>query len=333
MKTSLPVLLMAAVLLFDSPVGAQVGRSGGGTRSFSSRAVNPNFNPPGSLSQFGSLNPRGSLRPGQNRNPPGSLLRPRFNNNTSGSIRSGSEKLVNGRSSIHQPELTPKQWQLRILPRASVHDWAAIGLQQLDLSLAQAANADAWRTYLQLNRINVIVESANVQPLDASGRKELGNVLARFQSLIDDHKYQSVVRLPGFLEAHTSLQELVRADAGDPPERIVRSAEALNRQLGKLSGGADWQTFLALPDLISVDSTMDSTSTIALRARFHKTHQRMRQIRNESRYGLITDSLEFQALYKNLVDSFESTQQRPATSHGKYDVNVNDRKPASEAEE
>ena len=293
--------------------GSVAGRSSlGGVQRFSPRAVNPNFNPRGSLSTFSNLNPRGSLSPALNLNPRGSLLRPR----TGG--RADSASGIAGtttRFTAYKIPLAPNYRQLRILPRTSVSSWARISLQQFESSLSEYKNSEVWRSYLRLDKINSLLQSAADQPLTESSVKQLVGTLERFDTVCVETQYAKVKLLPGFRSTWTSLRDLVRADSGDERDRLVRGATALNRVLKERRGGKAWQEYLALPALIEAGVASDTDAPVAFRAACERTNARFEKIlSSRDEYGPITDLMEFQVTEENLKSLLQKTEQPEPSS-------------------
>jgi hypothetical protein len=306
-------LSIVGLLFLDASAMAQVGRAGvggfpgsvggisgvrGAQQGFSARSVNPNFNPRGSLSTFQNLNPRGSLSPALNLNPQGSLLRPRTSGVTG--FNNGSVA-TSARVTAYRIPFAPNYSQLRILPRPSISSWAKISLQQFESSLSEYKNAEAWRTYLDLDKIKSRLETATDQPLDEPSREQLADMLERFATVATETKYKKIKLLPGFRATWTSLRELLRADSGDQRERLMRSANALNKELKDRKGGKAWQEFLVLTELIEADVASDPDSPTAFRAACEKTNARFAKITaTGGEYRRITDLTEFQATVENL---------------------------------
>jgi len=202
-------------------VGAHGGATGvGGLRG---RAVNPNFNPPGSLSLFQRLNPPGSTSPAFNLNPNGSVFRPRTGAG-SGQPSTASPNVV--RRKAYRPQLVPTLAQLENMPRQGLCDWVQSSARQLETELAHFENGSDWKTVLQLDQVREILSTELRPTLTIEDRQQLKATLDRFNRLATNTQYDAVTQLPGFTPLRRSLAQLLSADASSNRSPDAQQNEA-----------------------------------------------------------------------------------------------------------
>jgi hypothetical protein len=207
-----------------SPSGS-VGTHGGatGVGGLRGRAVNPNFNPPGSLSPFQRLNPPGSNSPSLNLNPRGSMFRPRYGADS-------NQQFGNSRSPIrhksHKSALVLTKAQLELMSRPSLCELIGLSAKQLEDELARFENGSDWRKVLRLGLLRKISASESGHTLTDEDRQDLMATLDRFNKLTTDSRYNAVTQLAGFSLIHRSLTELFSADASDGRVPIAQQHEA-----------------------------------------------------------------------------------------------------------
>lgn len=297
------------------PAGIGGGRSsfgGGGrpsTRGLDTRSVNPNFNPPGSLTPFQNFNPSGSLSPALNLNPEGSLFRPRTSDEA---YRVGRPAIrANSRRTAYRPLLPPSATQLRMMPRTSLAAWVRVGTDQLASSLAEYGNGEQWQKYLKLDEVSEAFSLDSDAKLDEASQQELSEILQRFDTVAGDEPFRPVTRLPGFGGTRSSLQEFLKASAGDERLRFDRSAKALSQALDEFAKGKGWQEYLALPSEAATDDVNGSAQPDL--AIFEQLLARFESIQNDPKYGVITRLPEFRATRANLESLIQSVGE-PANS-------------------
>lgn len=319
--------LLVAISLFavDTTLCAQVGQGFAGGRSavggrvsfgasqaFSGRAVNPNFNPRGSLSTFGNFNPRGSISPALNLNPRGSLLRPQ-----TGSVTSARVLGTPSRYSTYKVPVLPSYSELRYLPRTSLLEWSTNGFQQLENSLSEFNNGGQWRTYLQLDKIEAALTTAEKGTLEEETRTQLRKTLERFRTVSRETKFMPIRRLPGFSTIQMSLAELARADAGDHANRMMNSARAVDEALSDIEHGESWQKYLALPQLIEAHESIDADAQTQLLEAAETSLQQIRKVQHDPKYQFVTKSIRFRSLAENLDEFLQnSTKDESAAQDG-----------------
>jgi hypothetical protein len=214
-----------SLLCLDIDADAQIGGRGGsvnpagslGARGRASsvgglrgRAVNPNFNPPGSISAFQRLNPPGSISPALNLNPQGSIFRPRTGTGSRQPLATAPHAI---RRQAYRPPLAPTPAQLELMPRQSLCDWVRSSASQLKGELARFENGSVWITTLQLRRTTEILSVEKCQALTDDDRQRLAATLGRFDKLATESQYDAVTKIPGFTPLQRSLAQLLSADA------------------------------------------------------------------------------------------------------------------------
>ncbi len=324
MGTFLILLVSFWLFSIDGSVFAQVGRGGlsgrpgstggrsglGGTRGFSTRSVNPNFNPRGSLSTFGNMNPRGTLSPALNLNPSGSLLRPRTAGETMGTGNRGG-------ATVHHPidaiTAAPTKAQFQLMPRSGLYSWSEFGLQQLEDSLEAYGNSQRWRAYLELDKLEAVNRHSAATPMSGADLTELKHILQRFDRVASEEQYGEVALLSGFSVTRSSLQELVQVDEVEVRHRLILSLRSLDQALVKTRGGRKWQEYFALSNLLTL-ATGDLAGDPPSKKKFHagceKTDQRFEKVlASPDGYRAIIDLPEFRATSENLKAYIEIAQQ------------------------
>jgi hypothetical protein len=207
-----------------NPSGSLGSRgTAGGARGVRSRAVNPNFNPPGSQSLFQRLNPPGSNSPALNLNPNGSVFRPRTGNG-SDQPSTASPNVI--RRKAYRSQLVPSLAQLELMPRHSLCDWVRSSARQLEAELARFENGSDWKTVLQLDQVREILSTQLRPTLTIEDRQQLTATLDRFNKLATNTQYDAVTQLPGFTPLHRSLAQLLSADATSSRSPAAQQNEA-----------------------------------------------------------------------------------------------------------
>lgn len=193
-----------------SPSGSLGSRgvvSGG--RGVRTRAINPNFNPPGALSTFQQLNPPGSTGPALNLNPEGSVFRPRSHTDSSQPstvVRSPS------RYETYSPALVPTHAQLELMSPQNLRVWVRLSAHQLEDELARFENGSDWKMALQIDQVREILRTERLHLSDEE-QQRLRATLVRLNKLATDSRYDAVTQLPGFTPLRSSLAQLLSADA------------------------------------------------------------------------------------------------------------------------
>ena len=193
--------------------GAIRGR--GGLRG---RDINPNFNPPGSLSAIERFTPRGSTNPAYNLNPQGSIFRPRSAapNGTSHHRRGKTSRYSAARPSVSG---VANGGQARALQGDAPLALANVRLLKRELSRYE--NGRDWIEALQLNEVTKILQDGNVGDLTAEQRETLDTTSNRLEQLTSDPCYDVVTQLHGFGELAKQLSDLQSAHAANAPAQLA----------------------------------------------------------------------------------------------------------------
>jgi hypothetical protein len=222
-----------------NPSGSLGARSGpNAARGVRTRAINPNFNPPGSQSAFQRLNPPGSNSPSLNLNPKGSIFRPRTRTSSgqqpaaaSNPIRHSanrSQLVPTQEQLVPTPEqLVPTPEQLELMPQQSVRELIRSSARQLEKELVRFENGSDWKTVLQLDQVGEILSTEQRPTLTKKDRQRLTATLDRFNKLATDTQFDTVTQLSGFTPLRSSLAQLLSVDASNgrtPTSQLNKSA-------------------------------------------------------------------------------------------------------------
>jgi hypothetical protein len=208
---------------FHPPGSIGSGGRASGARGVRARAVNPNFNPPGSQSNFQRLNSPGSIGPALNLNPKGSSFRPRSHADStqpSAAVRSPIHY------EAHRAVLVPTQAQLERMTHQNLYVWVRSSVRQLEGELARFENGPEWTTALQLGRIRIIADSESGSTMTDEDRQDLKVTLDLFNKLTADNRYDAVTHLAGFSPLRRSLTELLSADGSSSRSPAAQQNEA-----------------------------------------------------------------------------------------------------------
>ena len=287
--------------------GARFGIGGArfGPGGFQGPAVNPNFNPPGSLSPFQRFNPPGSMSPALNFNPPGSAFRPHVAPGIGGPIIGGSRARAFVGSGRQVP--IPTVQQMKILPLASLRAWASYGAGQLDGALGQTPNGQLWKEHLDLEGLQSALAGGSQQQENDDDTAVIERTYQRMHTATLDEQYRRVTQLRGFEVLHVTLRELSSTGADDGWSRLVRSADALDRQLQRISTGAGWKNYLALSQEDDEPDASGDDVPSASRERLDRALSRFDAVAQNSDYRAIWSIPEFQATHANLAAYVEHT--------------------------
>jgi hypothetical protein len=221
------------------------------------------------------------------------------------------------RYSTYKVPALPSYSELRYLPRTSLFEWSTNGLQQLENSLSEFNNGDQWREYLQLDKIDTALTTAEQETLDKKTLAQLRKTLERFRTVSRETKFMPIRRLSGFATTKVSLAELVRADAGDHANRMMNSAKALKEALTDIEHGESWQKYLALPKLIEANESIEADAKSQLSEAAQNSLQQIQKVQHDPKYRFVTESIPFRSLAENL-DVFlqNSTNDESAATDG-----------------
>jgi hypothetical protein len=196
-----------------NPRGSLGSRSGStGNGGLRGRALNPNFNPPGSQSPFQRFNPPGSNSPALNLNPEGSVFRPRSGNG-SDQPSTASPNVI--RRKAYRPHLFPSPAPLELMPQQSLCELVRSSTRQLEGELVRFENGSDWKTVLQLDQVGEILSTEQRPTLTKKDRQRLTATLDRFNKLATDTQFDTVTQLSGFTPLLSSLAQLLSVDASN----------------------------------------------------------------------------------------------------------------------
>jgi hypothetical protein len=196
-----------------NPSGSLGSRSGSNAaRGVRTRAINPNFNPPGSQSAFQRLNPPGSNSPALNLNPKGSIFRPRTGTSSDQQPAAASNPI---RHSANRSQIVPTPEQLELMPRQSLCELVRSSTRQLEGELVHFENGSDWKTVLQLDQVGEILSTEQRPTLTKKDRQRLTATLDRFNKLVTDTQFDTVTQLSGFTPLRSSLAQLLSVDASN----------------------------------------------------------------------------------------------------------------------
>ena len=159
------------------------------------RSVNPNLNPPGSLSAIERFTPRGSMNPAYNLNPQGSAFRPPSGAKSEARLpsRGGPTRRPATRS------MTAQKPSARSEPKyGNGEEMVLLNVRLLERELRGYENGGDWVKALRLSEIHKIFQDRNAKTLSGNQREILAAISARFQQLNSDHRYDAVTQLRGF---------------------------------------------------------------------------------------------------------------------------------------
>lgn len=273
------------VLPCASTVGQLPSRGGvgGGTRGMTTPRSglgirnNPVVNPSPSLTPSQVLNPRGSINTGQVLNPKGSLNRPRTGvavpnpkkraaEATSGS--GSSQKYQSARPNLDNNDIgLASDSKQRVAESRPMGEQVLDSVVELDTKIAEVAPDKGYSDRLALDRLRAVPVFSE-QPTDDEHRKELEEILKRYQVVAKDDKQADVNQLPEFKRTLTVLEEYMTPIDQRRRREARIMFDQLHQQLGKYKNGSPWAEYLSLPtDMDAQDATAQVTKLLG---RFNK---------------------------------------------------------------
>ena len=227
-------------------------RGGGtsGTRSGSGFRNNPIANPAPSLTPHQLFNPRGSLSAGQVLNPAPSLSRPRSGistapvNRIDPFRRPGTQDAQMGSAAIKSADrtATPSSADRQIdnlaaaLERQTKRNAGTRELRQSELALRAAQfeqvlrtypNGDKWVRYFRLSEAGLADPDGKS---DQNSGQQLQSMLARFEKINNDPRYEEVSSLRIFEAAHTALASCIKVNSADESGGESKPAAAVGEE-------------------------------------------------------------------------------------------------------
>ena len=293
--------------------GAASPRSGLGIRN------NPVVNPSPSLTPSQVTNPRGSLNAGQVLNPKGSLNRPRTGVTAPNTNRTGAQATGGagaGKVQSKQPNLDTSDSDLAFDLTKRVTDARSAGEQvldsvvELDSKIAEVAPDKGYSERLSLDRLRTVPVFSE-QPSDDKDRRELQEIVKRYQAVAKDEKQSAVNQLPEFKQTLTALQEYLTPLDVRLRKRVGRMFDRLGNDLRKYKNGESWAEYLALPEDLAdpSKSASDEASVNKLLARFDK-------LSRDKTYEKVTKQPSFKPAYEALK-AFAAKPAEPAEAPNK----------------
>ena len=200
----------------------------------------------------------------------------------------------------------PTSSQLHVMNWSALRQAVNNATRELDVDMHQVDNNNTWKRGLQTKAVRELMAHKSDQPPDQFVREQLQSILLFYEATRADRD-SGISHLASIRTIQSAISELLSSPLHRHRRQLAVNSRALDQNLAQFGTGAQWRTYLALPDEVTaLDQSDDETPEPEI------TNEIVKQLEKlQSRFEKIQDTPDFYRI-ANLA-SFQSTSRDLAT--------------------